>query len=203
MLLRQRELSLPGVGKVFYTSDLHLGHKNIVKYEPSRTEHFAETFRANYLSMVGQDDTVFFLGDIALTGKTAIMEYFSSLPGRKILVKGNHDKKGTDFYATQCGFEVVAELYAVRGQLLLSHYPLTNIDERYLDRIRRLNEVAEEKGCTAQVHGHTHSKFSPDPRCFNVSVEVRGMAPVEESVLLEEIKARIGAAQTSNTVVLE
>lgn len=177
---------------IWYTSDLHLGHKNIVKYEPSRTEDFAAVFSRNYVARVQPDDTVFFLGDLAMCDKTLTARYYSSLPGYKILVKGNHDQRNNLFYMHKCGFmEVYPDAYC-RGYLLLSHFPLTARDERYKEKVQELNRLFKTVGAKANIHGHTHSNRSPDPRCFNVSVEVRGMAPVSESEMLSEIKLHLG-----------
>ena len=53
---------------VFVTSDLHFGHKNIIKYEnrPFKdVEEMDQKLIENWNNKVGKDDTVYILGDFS------------------------------------------------------------------------------------------------------------------------------------------
>ena len=81
---------------LFFTSDTHFDHKNILKYcnRPWETvEEMNQGLIDNWNSVVGPDDTVFHLGDVTFGGNTNLIEYVSQLNGHIILIKGNHDKK--------------------------------------------------------------------------------------------------------------
>lgn len=81
---------------LFFTSDSHFDHKNILKYckRPfSSVEEMNQGLIDNWNSVVGKDDTVFHLGDVIFGGNTNLIKYVSQLNGHIILIKGNHDRK--------------------------------------------------------------------------------------------------------------
>lgn len=81
--------------KFFAISDLHLSPvKPMDKFGDHWKDH-ATKIKANWASKISPDDVVFVPGDIswALKWHEAIteLEFLQSLPGTKIIVKGNHD----------------------------------------------------------------------------------------------------------------
>ena len=77
-------------------SDLHLYHKNIIRYcsRPFQSvEAMNEALLAAWKETVGEDDTIICGGDIALAGalKRERLARVRAMPGRKLLVRGNHD----------------------------------------------------------------------------------------------------------------
>lgn len=81
----------------YYTSDLHLGHENIIAHcsRPfSDAEEMDRTIITNWNSIIKDNDDVYILGDIAfkLTDHDSIPK-IKSLKGRKHLIVGNHDVK--------------------------------------------------------------------------------------------------------------
>ena len=81
---------------LFFTSDTHFDHKNIIRYcnRPWETvEEMNQALIDNWNSVVGPDDTVFHLGDVTFGGNTNLINYVSQLNGHIVLIKGNHDKK--------------------------------------------------------------------------------------------------------------
>jgi calcineurin-like phosphoesterase family protein len=81
--------------KVWFTSDTHFGHKNVIPYcnRPWETvEEMNEALITNWNSVVGIDDIVFHLGDVQLGGGNQLMDnIFPRLNGHIILILGNHD----------------------------------------------------------------------------------------------------------------
>ena len=53
-------------------------------------------------------DTIFHLGDVALTNESEMKEIIPKLKGKKILIKGNHDKKSKEFFRS-VGFEIIPD----------------------------------------------------------------------------------------------
>lgn len=154
-------------------SDTHFGHKNIVKY-CNRPMHHNSLMIAKWNKHVADDDLVLHLGDLAVWyGDTE--EYWlgvaSSLPGKKYMLRGNHDKRKDKTYA-EYGWTVIPEFIqdiGVNGQrVLFSHYP----DET------RIGDW------DINIHGHIHNN-DLDPRLaatkrryVNVSIEMMDYRPV-------------------------
>src|SRR5258708_12137402 len=82
---------------VYFTSDTHFGHANIIRYcdRPFATvEEMDEAMIANWNAVVGRGDDVWHLGDFGWSrDATRIRSIFHQLNGRKRLVIGNHDGK--------------------------------------------------------------------------------------------------------------
>jgi calcineurin-like phosphoesterase family protein len=96
------------MSKIWFTSDLHLFHKNIITYckRPfSNTEEMNLKIINNWNYKVAEDDVVYIIGDIAFKGKTIVKEILNKLNGTKILIRGNHDRK--DNIPDDCFLEVV------------------------------------------------------------------------------------------------
>lgn len=175
--------------EIWFTSDTHYGHKNILEYEPiarpfKTIEEMNEQLISNYNSIVGDGDTVFHVGDFAF-GKhnIAIAE---RLKGKKKLILGNHDS-----YPSADYLRYFEKLYGVLfwERCILSHVPVhpNGLGARWF-----LN-----------VHGHLHSKnvrrvyhVDPygcaldeyDPNYFNVAVEQHNLTPVNADVIRERMK---------------
>lgn len=137
---------------VWFTSDLHFGHKNIQKFrlEVTSEEDNRRRIIADWDKLVTKRDDVYVLGDAAFTMDT--VDCFSSLAGRKFLVRGNHDKLDTQVYLKY--FKSVEGLYKYK-EFWLSHAPIHPNELR-----GRIN-----------LHGHVHYHDVEDSRYFNMSVE--------------------------------
>lgn len=93
--------------KVFFTSDCHFDHANIIKYCSRPFESADEMNRQlilNWNKVVQWDDTVFILGDFCFGQKTRWEKILPQLNGNKYLILGNHDKLK---YIPENGFEAV------------------------------------------------------------------------------------------------
>lgn len=181
---------------LWFTSDTHFGHRNILKYEAearpfSDTSHMDEVLIANWNASVQPDDTVIHLGDVLMGDFEAGLRVLSRLNGRKFLVPGNHDRvfsgesqsrqdRFRPAYAEH--FEILREVthVFVGGRLvILSHFPYAGDHaevDRYPDK-RPFNEGHP------LVHGHVHSLWHTKDNMFNAGVDVNGLAPVHEDVI--------------------
>lgn len=83
--------------KVFAISDLHLCISGAKPMEifGNGWANYQEIIKADWLKNVGQDDIVLLPGDLSWAMKIDEAEkdfaYFDNLPGKKIIVRGNHD----------------------------------------------------------------------------------------------------------------
>ena len=157
-------------GRVLFTADWHLYHKNVIEYcdRPFKSmDEMMEVLITNYTFAVAEADLVFWLGDITLKENNEYKPYISkiirSLPGKKILVRGNHDKYKQEFYKDDCGFLKVVKRIETEDFTLV-HTP----DDKF---------VKFTKGKT-QIHGHNHRKeplkYKSYKRTFYYDVGVDG-----------------------------
>lgn len=191
---------------IFYTSDLHFGHANIIQYcnRPWATvDEMNAGLVANWNSVVGPDDTVFVLGDFAMN-RGATLHWVSKLNGRKILIIGNHDscflkrckgKKEKQWaeilrYIEAGWWDVLPEGFAPVGlfSVELNHFPyLTQeCDQRYP------NYRPVDSG-TVLLCGHIHTNWRTHRSVkgtlmVNVGVDVWNWTPVAEEKLVELIR---------------
>jgi calcineurin-like phosphoesterase family protein len=78
----------------WFTADTHFGHKNIVEYcrRPFKSTYDMDrTIILNWNARVGENDTVFHLGDFAYKNRLSVNSYEKYLKGKLILIRGNHD----------------------------------------------------------------------------------------------------------------
>ena len=70
----------------YFTSDLHLGHRNIIRLcnRPFATiEEMDETLIRNWNAKVTNGDTVYILGDLLFRNEKPAEEYLKQLKGKK------------------------------------------------------------------------------------------------------------------------
>ena len=83
--------------KIFFSSDQHFGHRNVVKFcnRPYADEkEMGKALIENWNSVVGPDDIVFTMGDFFwFNDSHSIKKVVNQLNGTIYIVLGNHDKK--------------------------------------------------------------------------------------------------------------
>lgn len=182
------------MAEIYFISDTHFNHKNIIQYcnRPFKdVEEMNKVLIKNWNNIVMYSDTVFHLGDVALTTESDLKKLIPKLKGKKILIRGNHDKKSKAFFI-EAGFDSVVDspLKLDSERLVLSHKPLkdTDIPEGYVN-----------------VHGHIHNnhlhKVNPNTNeveypqnlyseksHINVSADVISFRPISLRELLGKIE---------------
>lgn len=82
--------------KIFFTSDLHFGHENVIRFDnrPFNTvEEMDEEMIKRWNAKVGKGDIVYVLGDFIWRAATnESVSIIRRLNGQIILIKGNHDR---------------------------------------------------------------------------------------------------------------
>lgn len=81
--------------KVFFTSDLHVGHRNVLVFcnRPFvDTKDMSENLIANWNRVVGENDIVFDLGDMFwFDSRHEVKKFVEKLNGTIYKIPGNHD----------------------------------------------------------------------------------------------------------------
>lgn len=135
---------------VFFTSDTHFNHANIIRYcnRPfADVDEMNETLIANWNSVVDKDDTVFHLGDFCLGGAAEWTKILDRLNGRIYLIVGNHDLKNMRQGFIRRFEHVAMQMQIEIGKktIYLNHYPFLCFEGGYR------NDVW-------QLFGHVHSR---------------------------------------------
>ncbi len=140
---------------VLFTSDPHIGHVNIASfrsYVDSKEEN-NELFFDQWNKHVNKRTIVYLLGDVMFDRQH--MSRFMALPGKKILVKGNHDNhklKTADHFLM---FDEIHGMLKYK-KFWLTHAPI------HMDELREC----------VNIHGHTHNHSIDDKRYINVCQDV-------------------------------
>lgn len=140
--------------KIFFTSDTHFGHKNIIKWcrRPfSDITEMDEFIIESWNKVVPKDGIVFHLGDFAFHKLSKWETIKSRLNGTIVLITGNHDleKCEHDISKLKSIFEFVypkLEIYIRGRRLWLNHEPL-------------LCFSGERKGAI-NLFGHVHTPIN-------------------------------------------
>lgn len=81
---------------VYFTSDLHFGHKNIIAFDKRpylNTTEMNEDLIKRWNNKVGKNDLTYVLGDLFLNSDCSFVQNtLKHLNGQIILIKGNHDR---------------------------------------------------------------------------------------------------------------
>ena len=157
----------------YYISDLHLFHNRILEKfnRPfSSVEEMHEVIINNWKNKVKDDDTVYILGDVGMYHAREIGNILNNLPGRKILVTGNHDFKNIHSSSYKKTFAKITSYLEIEDNgrnVILFHYPIEDWNGKYREYYH--------------LHGHIHNNedsLSQKERRFNVSAEVVDYTPV-------------------------
>lgn len=162
---------------IYFTSDLHFNHKNVIKYCNRPFASVAKMDNAlinNWNQVVSKEDEVFVLGDLTLdTNKEKIKAWVERLNGTKHLILGNHDQLKVWNYI-DCGFASI-------------HTSL-KIDNLYLAHDPAVKTALPEDAIL--LHGHVHQlwKMIPEKKLINVGVDVWDYKPVSLIEIKELLK---------------
>jgi len=177
--------------KLFFTSDPHFFHKNIIKYcdRPfSSVEEMNASLIYEWNRVVPEDGHVFVLGDVTMGSTTSAIKWvIHQLNGTKYLVIGNHDRKNVTQGHIGSMWENVGDIIELSVEddeisggyqkLVLCHYPMITWN-------------GSHKG-SWQLFGHVHGtldgsdKLSPNQ--LDVGVDSHNFAPIS----YEEVKVLI------------
>lgn len=174
------------MSQVWFTSDLHLGHGNIAARRERKDNfpqaHHDELILDNLANSLGKRDVLYVLGDVSYTEEG--LWRLKKLPGRKIMIMGNHDVFPAYKYLEV--FEDVRGAFKWKHGTIITHIPIHS-DEFYRWKLN--------------IHGHLHWKkvmwhynFSlyedhEDLSYFNVCLEVNNYCPVNWDTIKERLNA--------------
>lgn len=127
--------------KIYLISDTHFNHGQIATY-CDRPADFTERIIKNWRRTVQPTDMVIHLGDVFIGKPEGWKVIYPQLPGRKVLVRGNHDHQSCAWYMEH-GFDWACDMMEFRGHILAHHPP-------------RSSRIVPQSG-NFWIHGHLHN----------------------------------------------
>ncbi len=166
-----------------YISDLHFGHKNVIRFDgrPYKdVDEMDHTLIEMWNSRVNKDDTVYIVGDLCHRSARPPHWYLSQLAGHKILIVGNHDHPVLKDGEAMRMLEDVQKILVIKDEdekVILCHYP-----------------IAEWNGYhrgSWLIYGHIHNRtdeayqfMKTKERALNAGCMINGYMPASMKELI-------------------
>lgn len=156
------------MSEVYFTSDIHLGHKKIFEFcSESRcnvqtVDEHDELLIKNWNEQVTGKDTVYLLGDVSWHKSDKTFELLSRLNGNIQLVRGNHDHDfGTDgrYKRIFANIHDYREVKIDGHDVIMSHYPMAQWNKCHYGSF--------------MLYGHCHGGFVNVGRSMDVGIDAR------------------------------
>lgn len=163
---------------IWFTSDTHYGHANIIKYcaRPFADVHeMNKALTEKHNAVVRPGDIVYHLGDFSFAQEPA--RYLRQLHGQVQLILGNHDKRRL---VQSAGFAGIHDTYLLKisgkVQLWLSHYA---------------HRVWPQSHYGAyHLYGHSHGKLPGVGRSIDVGVDAWEHTPVHLETIITLLESK-------------
>lgn len=162
---------------IYYIADTHFCYEPVVNSRGfDSAAEMDEALIANWNSVVSDDDTVYFVGDVGYNGGFVPCRILERLQGHKHLIRGNHDTGYEDAPLLYRYFESVTDFWEIDDggiHIILSHYPILYNKRGYM------------------IHGHLHDSdqffeiLKEQPKMLNAGVDINGLKPVTLAQLIE------------------
>jgi len=180
-------------GPVWFTSDHHFGHANVIRYcnRPWATvEEMDEALVQKWNSVVGKNDLVYHLGDFTLLGYNKFKEYVKRLSGIIRIVPGSHDARWLvpwrsnmhrpPISANGCEVEATDSLLTLEIEDGKSEYPQVVVLCHYAMRVWDRSHYG-----SIHLYGHSHGQLPGIGRSLDVGVDCWDYTPIS----LQQVRA--------------
>lgn len=172
---------------IFFTSDNHFGHANVIKHcgRPfENVESMDEAMARLWNETVGENDTVFHLGDFGWVNKE-IPRIRAALNGAIHIIRGNHDR-GVESLL-KAGFDEVYDCLDLEldgCKLFLQHIPVFSPLDLETSKYKQSLLHVPPPDCDYVLCGHVHEHWKRNGKHINVGVDVWDFRPVTLSRLI-------------------
>lgn len=183
---------------VFFTSDQHFCHANVIKYDGrpfNDVEEMNEQLILNWNSVVGEKDVVFYLGDLSFDrGSGNTQRIVNELNGKIHYILGNHDDERDIRKLNR--FETISDYVNLsivdldnprkKQGIMMMHYPILSWDKAHHG--------------DWHLHGHCHqSLVTQNPEYYKRKVLDMGCNGWEyRPVSYAEIKAIMATKEVAS-----
>lgn len=168
--------------KIFFTSDWHLYHENIIRFcrRPFKSvKEMHKTLIEKYNNVIKEEDILYYLGDLTLIKSEyafKVHKEVEKFKGTKHLIVGNHDDWKMTTYE-KIGFSTIHNVF---------WFPYGGFTF-YLAHDPSIYTCIENDPKAILLCGHVHKLFTnllPDKRVINVGVDVWDFSPVSFDTIL-------------------
>jgi calcineurin-like phosphoesterase family protein len=178
---------------IYFTSDLHLDHANVIKFCDRPFAHVDQMNSAlikNWNGIVAPNDDVWVNGDFCFGDFDKWQMYCNMLKGNKFLIRGNHDRL-QDGQIIKAGFSAVYDLHVLKHnhqKYVLCHYAMRTWPSSH-------------KG-SFHLYGHSHGDIPDYGLSFDVGVDANDFKPVSIDQVDQRmlVKIKEGACATNHHV---
>jgi calcineurin-like phosphoesterase family protein len=187
-----------GDGKnVFFISDLHLYHANVIKYDkrPFLMENgeldvwsMGKTIMENWNNVVTQNDVVFNLGDLHFGNSSAALGFIKKLNGTIHHIMGNHDSlKDLKHYVfasinDYVDLSIINDANYKNLHFVLMHYPIYSWNRQHHDSIHLHGH------CHGNLHNGETSNYYQNRKVMDVGCNLIDYTPISYKKVLEKFK---------------
>lgn len=170
----------------WWTADTHFFHKQVIMHcgRPYKSEpEMRKDIINRHNERVHKDDTVYYLGDVAMLGTSQwehLKGVLNHLNGTKHLIFGNHDEFKWQKYV-DIGF---VSVHSAHWMDIDGYHVVMVHDPSAWCVVNSQNPEA------IFLHGHIHNLWTsiPERRVCNVGVDVRDFYPMNFSEILKDLK---------------
>jgi len=158
---------------VWFTSDTHFSHQNIIKYcnRPfTSVEEMDEAIIQNWNEKVKAGDRIYHIGDFSFATPS---KYLKRLTGQKYFIHGNHDYIKDHELIGWVWIKNYHELKIGNQTIILNHYA-----QRVWNKMHR---------GAWHLFGHSHGNLPPYGKSFDVGVDCFNYSPIS----FEEVQAKM------------
>lgn len=172
---------------IYFSSDWHLGHSNILKYDnrPFKTiDEMDNAIILNATSILGKGDTLYYIGDFCFTkdNNTAEghMKALALTGADLIFIRGNHDNK------------IIRKLYSKYGIYLGEQFMISCYDQDIVLNHYAMRVWNKSHNGSWHLYGHSHDTLEYEAWGKSMDVGVQSAYRIKGEYTLfsfEDIKS--------------
>lgn len=153
---------------LFFTSDTHFGHYNIIKFcsRPFLSvEHMDEAIISNINRLVQPNDTLYHLGDFSFRAPLGMSYYRDRINCKNIhLILGNHDVIKIQDKRLFSTISDLKQIKANKKKIIMCHYAMRVWNSSHHGSIH--------------LYGHSHNTLPRTEKSFDVGVDCWNYCPI-------------------------
>ena len=155
------------MSKLFVSADFHLGDTRFQLMDRpfASQQEMVDHLVNNHNKLVQPNDLVYMLGDVCYIKTPEFLPQIKRFNGRKILIRGNHDRDISDKDFLDYFEEVIPEGEGLEIDInglpcYMTHYPTCGVKDRF------------------NLVGHIHAAWRYQLNMLNVGIDVHHFSPI-------------------------